>query len=231
MYVCECVYVRERESARVCVCEREKECVCCHIIDAEVLESMAVTSEHVRTLLGTVCVCTCVFVYVCVSERESESVCVCVAILVTLRCSSLWLSRTSIFARRLELGVYVCVCVCVRMYVCVCACVCVCGRESVRECMCVCVCVQGRVCVCVCECVCEPYKREYILQKTRIILRSLLIVATPYGVATMSTLHKIIRLFCKRALCKRRYSAKETYNFKEPTHRSHPISVSARYCE
>ena len=31
---------------------------------------------------------------------------------------------------------------------------------------------------------------------------------------------KIIRLFCKRALPKRRYSAKETYNFKEPTNRS-----------
>jgi len=28
-------------------------------------------------------------------------------------------------------------------------------------------------------------------------------------------------LFCKRALQKRRYSAKETYIFKEPTNRSH----------
>jgi len=34
---------------------------------------------------------------------------------------------------------------------------------------------------------------------------------------------KIIGLFCKRALLKRRYSTKETYNFKEPTNRSHPI--------
>ena len=34
---------------------------------------------------------------------------------------------------------------------------------------------------------------------------------------------KITGLFCKRALQKRRYSAKETYNFKEPTNRSHPI--------
>jgi len=30
-------------------------------------------------------------------------------------------------------------------------------------------------------------------------------------------------LFCKRALQKRLYSAKETHNFKEPTNRSHPI--------
>jgi len=35
--------------------------------------------------------------------------------------------------------------------------------------------------------------------------------------------HKIIGLFCKRALYKRQYSAKETYNFKEPANRSHPI--------
>jgi len=44
-----------------------------------------------------------------------------------------------------------------------------------------------------------------------------------YGVATISRLLKNIRLFCKRALIKRRNSAKETYNFKEPTNRSHPI--------
>ena len=30
-------------------------------------------------------------------------------------------------------------------------------------------------------------------------------------------------LVCKKALKKRRYSAKETHNFKEPTNRSHPI--------
>jgi len=44
-----------------------------------------------------------------------------------------------------------------------------------------------------------------------------------YGVASISRLLKIIRLFCKRALWNRRYSAKETYNFKEPTNRSHPV--------
>jgi len=44
-----------------------------------------------------------------------------------------------------------------------------------------------------------------------------------YGVATTSRRLKIIGLFCKRALWRRRYSAKETYNFKEPTNRSHPI--------
>jgi len=33
----------------------------------------------------------------------------------------------------------------------------------------------------------------------------------------------MIGLFYKRSLIKRLYSAKETYHFKEPAHRSHPI--------
>ena len=37
------------------------------------------------------------------------------------------------------------------------------------------------------------------------------------------TLLQIIGLFCKRALQKRLCSAKETYDFKEPTNHSHPI--------
>jgi len=44
-----------------------------------------------------------------------------------------------------------------------------------------------------------------------------------YEVASTSRLLTIIGLFCKRAQLKRRYSAKETYDFKEPTNRSHPI--------
>jgi len=44
-----------------------------------------------------------------------------------------------------------------------------------------------------------------------------------YGVASSSRLLKIIGLFCKRALQKRPIFSKETYNFKEPTTRSHPI--------
>jgi len=38
-----------------------------------------------------------------------------------------------------------------------------------------------------------------------------------YGVATIGRLLQIIGLFCKRALYKRPYSAKETFSFKEPT--------------
>ena len=46
-----------------------------------------------------------------------------------------------------------------------------------------------------------------------------------YGVATVSRLLEITGHFRKKALQKRWYSAKETYNFKAPTHRSHPIAI------
>ena len=44
-----------------------------------------------------------------------------------------------------------------------------------------------------------------------------------YGVATISRLLKIIGLFCRIASLLQGSFAKETYNFKEPTNRSHPI--------
>jgi len=47
-----------------------------------------------------------------------------------------------------------------------------------------------------------------------------------YGMATVSRIHKIKGLFCKRDLQKRRYFAKETYNLIDPTDRSHPIGFS-----
>jgi len=50
-------------------------------------------------------------------------------------------------------------------------------------------------------------------------------IYTRYGMATIRRLLKIVSLFCKRALQKRLDSAKENNNFKEPTHRSHPICV------
>jgi len=45
-----------------------------------------------------------------------------------------------------------------------------------------------------------------------------------YGVALVSRIDKNISFFCKRALQKRRHPAKETYNFIDPTDRSHPIA-------
>jgi len=45
-------------------------------------------------------------------------------------------------------------------------------------------------------------------------------------VATISRLLKIIGLFCRISALLQGSFAKETYNFKEPTNRSHPISIS-----
>jgi len=46
-----------------------------------------------------------------------------------------------------------------------------------------------------------------------------------YGVTSLSRINEIIGLFFKRALSKRRYSAKETCNLINPTDRSHPIHM------
>jgi len=52
-----------------------------------------------------------------------------------------------------------------------------------------------------------------------------------YGVATISRLLKIKGLFCRIPSLLQGSFAKETYNFKEPTNRSHPIPYThIRYC-
>ena len=52
---------------------------------------------------------------------------------------------------------------------------------------------------------------------------------TWYGEGTVSRIDKITCIFCKRVLQKRLHSAKETYNFIDPTDRSHPISTSCSH--
>ena len=67
----------------------------------------------------------------------------------------------------------------------------------------------------------EPCKRDDILQKSPIIVHMpQLHPIVPLCQMVWGRIIKIIGLFCKRALLKRGYSAKETYNFKEPTNRS-----------
>jgi len=67
----------------------------------------------------------------------------------------------------------------------------------------------------------QPLVPNYYTNLMRIFLS--------YGVATISRPLQIIGLFCKRALQKRLCSAKEIYNFKEPTNCSHPIIQCARF--
>jgi len=52
-----------------------------------------------------------------------------------------------------------------------------------------------------------------------------------YGVATISRLLKIIGLFCRISSLLQGSFAKETYNFKESTNRSHPIPVDISECQ
>jgi len=63
------------------------------------------------------------------------------------------------------------------------------------------------------------FAKNHIYTKNRIYAK----YDMGWGGATISRLLKMIGLFCKRALQKRRRSAKETYDFKEPPNRSHPI--------
>ena len=51
-----------------------------------------------------------------------------------------------------------------------------------------------------------------------------------YRVATISRLLKIIGLFCRIKSLAQGSFAKETYNFKEPTNRSHPIARRGLLC-
>ena len=64
---------------------------------------------------------------------------------------------------------------------------------------------------------------ESHVKKSVDVLPSFNDVLPDYGVALVSRIEKIIGLFCKRALQKRQYSTIETYNFIDPTDRSHPI--------
>ena len=48
-----------------------------------------------------------------------------------------------------------------------------------------------------------------------------------YGTATMTSLPKLLGLFCKRALYKRRYSSKDIISLIDPTDRNHPMARRA----
>jgi len=80
-----------------------------------------------------------------------------------------------------------------------------------------------------CHCECAPYECKKIFWDT--ICSGLVrwcqtqSQAPAYGVAMMSRLLKILGLFCRISSLLQGSFAKETYNFKAPTHRSHPILV------
>jgi len=117
------------------------------------------------------------------------------------------------------------VCVCVRVCVCMCVHVCACVCMSVHVCACVCMCVH--VCVCVFECLCVSWGYgavdKAIFQKN-VNKRPFCVRCFIYGVATDSRIDKITCLFCRIMSLLQDSFTKETYNFIDPTNRSHPIS-------
>jgi len=74
------------------------------------------------------------------------------------------------------------------------------------------------------------YFINYLIPELCVYLYWILLyfIRCTYGVASISTLLKVIGLFCKIALQKRLYSTNETHNFKEPTNRSHPMASAGR---
>ena len=77
-------------------------------------------------------------------------------------------------------------------------------------------------------CVWKSYVRMKIFHTciNKLDIFALSIWSKSYGVATISRLLKIIRLFCRISSLLQGSCEKETYNFEEPTHRSHPISCT-----
>ena len=129
------------------------------------------------------------------------------------------------------------VAVCCSVLQCVAACC------SVLQCVAVCDSVLKCVAVCcsVLQCVAVCWRESFVwhetiycsaLQCVVVCCSVLQCVAVHYSclcrckLATMNRLLKIISLFCRISSLLKGSSAKETYNLKKPTHRSHPISLS-----
>jgi len=78
---------------------------------------------------------------------------------------------------------------------------------------------------------CSTYNNVYTLISSTLFLQNKFNNFTSfhgsvwYGVATSSRLLKIMGLFCRISSLLKGSFAKETYNFKEPTNRSHPIAL------
>ena len=97
----------------------------------------------------------------------------------------------------------------------------------------------GAICYCVLQCVAACCSVLQCLAVLGSVLQRLALCVTKHkgyllcgsGVATISKLLKIIGLFCKRALSKRRYSTKKTFTFNEPTNHSHPTRCGFVVCD
>jgi len=144
----------------------------------------------------------------------------------------------------LYVRVYVFTCVCMCKYICVFACACACmmchallPSDSEWQTYVCCmymymysrtsVCVSISVCVCLCVCVYMMYVRcaHTAAAEWPQMVDLCVLLCCMHGVATISRLLKIIGLFCRIQFLLYGSFAKETYNFEDPTNRSHPICV------
>jgi len=90
-------------------------------------------------------------------------------------------------------------------------------------------CVGERKCVCERERASDRARereREREREMPFVTQVSVSLSVSRYGVAAISRLLKITGLFCTISSLLQGSFAKETYNFKEPTNCSHPISIS-----
>ena len=125
--------------------------------------------------------------------------------------------RHMVSSKYCNVCVCVCVCVCARVCICVhlcvraCVCVrvcCVCVCARVLVCLCVCMCVCVRACVCMCVCV---YAMSAYCRATSSCIQRVGDHISHMNASCHTCKCKITSLFCKRALQKRRFPAKETY--------------------
>ena len=174
------------------------------------------------------------YVAVCCSVLQCVAVCCSVLQMCWRTCARLHVRHALMYATHVRCVAHVCI----AWHTCAHP-LCVCGISTCEHLHCVCgVSISANLYICT---VCvpsahlygvsfakEPYERDDILHiytfpLTCAHLHCVYRASHDYKVATMSRLLKIIGLFCKRALWKRRYSAKETYNLKEP-----PIHICIR---
>jgi len=94
----------------------------------------------------------------------------------------------------------------------------------------ICIYIYMCVCVCVSACVFAGVRVRACAWVSQISTFFFSIIPSCYGLATISRLLKVPGLFCRIQSLLQGSFAKETYNFKEPTNRSHQIYICFSNC-
>jgi len=100
--------------------------------------------------------------------------------------------------------------------------------SNLRRCMFVCVCIYMFMYTCICIHTCIYGSMTSTCSKLKRYVYLYVYIFTRCAMATVSRIDKIICLFCRIAFLLQGSCAKVTYNFIDPTNRSHPIYVLIR---